>query len=361
MTTALLDRTRPPAVPAVLGPDLDDALAAFSGRPPRVLTGDRPTGPLHLGHHLGTLRHRVALQQAGAELLVVIADLQVITDRERTPDGAGSLTDTVLGLVADQLACGLDPDRTAFFPHSAVPALQQLMLPFLSLVTDAELRRNPTVKTELADSGRSMSGLLLTYPVHQAADILFCHADLVPVGKDQLPHLEIARLIARRFTERYGPLFTAPSALLSTTPVLPGTDGRKMAKSRGNAIALCASDDETAAVIRAAVTDSERYITYAPARRPGVSALLEIAGACEGVDPRVVAEQIGNGGAAALKRRTTDAVCGLLAPIRARRRELAGDRAFLVDVLRRGTAVATAHAEATLDAVGAAMGMDHLR
>jgi len=167
----------------------------------RVLTGDRPTGPLHLGHYFGTLANRVRLQRAGIEVFLVIADYQVITDR----DGVGDLSASVREVVLDYLAAGIDPARATIFTHSAVPALNQLVVPFLSLVTVAELGRNPTVKAE-ADATRArrgMSGLLFTYPVHQAADILFCHGNLVPVGRDQLPHLELTRLIARRFNERY--------------------------------------------------------------------------------------------------------------------------------------------------------------
>ena len=179
----------------------------------------------------------------------MIADYQVIADR----DGVGPIRERVRSLVTDYLAVGLDPDRTTIFTHSAVPELHQLLLPFLSLVTDAELRRNPTVKAEhLATGGRPMSGLLLTYPVHQAADILFCKANVVPVGKDQLPHLEQARVIARRFDQRYGrldpdtPVFPIPEALLSPAVNLLGVDGHKMSKSRGNSIDLAMDADTTA-------------------------------------------------------------------------------------------------------------------
>jgi len=220
----------------------------------RVLTGDRPTGPLHLGHYFGTLANRVRLQRAGVEVFLVIADYQVITDR----DSVGNLSANVLELLADYLAAGIDPATATIFTHSAVPALNQLLLPFLSLVTDAELRRNPTVKAEAdATSGRALSGLLLTYPVHQAADILFCQANLVPVGRDQLPHIEVTRTIARRFNDRYAAgagVFPEPDALLTSATVLLGTDGTKMAKSRGNAIELRASEDETARLIRRAKT-----------------------------------------------------------------------------------------------------------
>ena len=156
----------------------------------RILTGDRPTGPLHLGHYFGTLRNRVRLQDLGAEVFVLIADYQVLTDR----DNAEHLEEYVTGLVLDYLAIGLDPARAVIFTHSAVPALNQLLLPFLSLVSVPELQRNPTVKDEIAHSRQAaVSGLMLSYPVHQAADILFCKANLVPVGQDQLPHLELTR------------------------------------------------------------------------------------------------------------------------------------------------------------------------
>src|ERR1017187_5783333 len=165
----------------------------------RVLTGDRPTGALHLGHYFGTLRNRVRLADLGAEVFVLVADYQVLTDR----DTADHLDEYVTGLVLDYLAIGIDPARSVIFAHSAVPALNQLLLPFLSLVSVPELQRNPTVKDEITHSRQSsVSGLMLTYPVHQAADILFCKANLVPVGQDQLPHVEISRLIARRFHDR---------------------------------------------------------------------------------------------------------------------------------------------------------------
>ena len=226
--------------------------------PHRVLTGDRPTGPLHLGHYFGTLQNRVRLQDDGADLLVLVADLQTIIDR----DSPAPLPEDVDGLLADHLAVGIDPDRASIFAHSQVEALNGLLVPFLSLVSVAELSRNPTVKDELAAAGlASMPGLMFTYPVHQAADILFCKATLVPVGRDQLPHLEVARLIARRFNRRYSPerpLFPEPAPLLGDAPALLGTDGQKMSKSRGNAIAIGATADETARLIAGAKTDPER-------------------------------------------------------------------------------------------------------
>jgi len=321
----------------------------------RILTGDRPTGKLHLGHYFGTLRNRVRLQDLGAEVFVLIADYQVLTDR----DLADHLDEYVTAMLLDYLAIGLDPALTRIFAHSAVPALNQLLLPFLSLVSVPELNRNPTVKDEIAHSRQeSVSGLMLTYPVHQAADILFCKANLVPVGQDQLPHLEIARLIARRFNERFGqPVFPVPDALLSAAPLLLGTDGTKMSKSRGNTIPLSATADETARLIRGAKTDSERSISYDPERRPAVSSLVLLAALCLGRDPREVAADIGGGGAAALKTVVTTAVNDLLAPIRARRADYARDLGYVRQVLRDGNERANQIAAATLAEVQGVMSM----
>jgi tryptophanyl-tRNA synthetase len=319
----------------------------------RVLTGDRPTGPLHLGHLFGTLQNRVRLQNVGVELFVIVADYQVLTDR----DVADRLAETVEGLVLDYLAVGIDPEQATVFTHSAVPALNQLTLPFLSLVTVPELQRNPTVKDEIAHSRQSsVSGLMFTYPVHQAADILFCKGNLVPVGLDQLPHVEITRTIARRFTERYGPVFPEPEVLLSAAPVLLGTDGTKMSKSRNNAITLGASADETARLLRAARTDAERHITYDPANRPEVSSLVLLAALCQDRAPVDVAAEIGDGGAAALKRTVTEAVNEFLAPIRARRAAYAADLSYVRKIIQVGNERANAIADRTLQEAREAMG-----
>lgn len=317
----------------------------------RVLTGERPTGRLHLGHYFGTVRERVRLQKLGVETFVILADYQVITDR----DVAGNIRENVCEAVLDYLAAGLDPASATIFTHSAVPALNQLLVPFLSLVTEAELHRNPTVKAELAASGRALSGLLLTYPVHQAADILFCKGNLVPVGKDNLPHVEVTRTIARRFNERYGHVFPEPAGLVTEAPELPGLDGRKMSKSYGNAISLGMTADETAAVIRRARTDSERTITYDPDNRPEVSGLLATAAVVLGRTPADIADEVGAAGAGALKRLTTEAVNEFLADHRARREALTLDDAAAV--VRAGNEHAREVADDTLHEVRAAMGM----
>lgn len=342
-----------------------EEIAAQIGEHPeyfRMLTGARPTGHLHLGHYFGTMQSWKQLQDANVDTWILVADYQVITDR----DGVGPLRERVLSLVADALAVGVDPERSTIFTHSAVPALNQLMLPFLSLVTESELHRNPTVKAELeATDGRAMSGLMLTYPVHQAADILFCQANLVPVGKDQLPHLEQARLIAQRFDKRYGradkkhPVFRRPEALLSEAPLLLGLDGAKMSKSRGNTIEIRMSADQTAKLIKKAKTDSQRTITYDPSERPEVSNLLMLASLCNGRDPRELAEEIGDGGAGKLKALVTEAVNDYFAPIRQRRQELAANEDYLLHVLHAGNDKANQVASETLDNVRKAMKMDY--
>ena len=333
----------------------DEVRASLAEHPERftMLTGDRPTGRLHLGHYFGTIVERVRLQEAGVRSFVVIADYQVITDRDTTEH----IADNVRNMVIDYLACGIDPERTVIFAHSAVPALNQLMLPFLSLVSEAELLRNPTVKDEQEASGHALTGLLLTYPVHQACDILFCKGDIVPVGKDQLPHIEQTRQIARRFNDRYAPVFPEPVGLLTESVLIPGLDGRKMSKSYGNAISLSATAEETAKLIKKSQTDSERMIAFDPEGRPGVSALLTTAGLVTGRSPEDIAAEIGSEGSGALKRYVTESVNEYLAPIRARREELAAKPGYVREVLAAGNARANAVADATLDEVREAMGM----
>ncbi|MFY4635829.1 tryptophan--tRNA ligase [Scardovia wiggsiae] len=325
-----------------------------------MLTGDRPTGRLHLGHYFGTVLERVKMQDLGVHTNIIIADYQVITDRDTTEH----IEDNVLNIIMDYLAAGIDPEKTMIFTHSSVPAENELMLPFLSLVTEAELHRNPTVKSEMEASGHALTGLLLTYPVHQACDILFCKGNIVPVGKDQLPHIELTRTIARRFNERYAkgdPVFPEPEAVLSDISEIPGLDGRKMSKSYGNAISLGATAEETAKLIKKSPTDSERRITFDPAGRPQVSALLTTAGLVTGRDPRTIAEEIGDSGAGALKNYLTESVNSFLAPHRERRAELAQDMDYVRDVLREGNKRANAIAEETLQQVREAMGMVYYR
>ena len=333
----------------------DEIRADLSVHPEKytMLTGDCPTGRLHLGHYFGTIRERVALQGLGITTRIIIADYQVITDRDTTEH----IADNVRNMVIDYLACGIDPEKTIIFTHSAVPALNQLMLPFLSLVTESELLRNPTVKAEMDASGHALTGLLLTYPVHQACDILFCKGNIVPVGKDQMPHIEQTRQIARRFNERYGHVFPEPDGLLNDAPAIPGLDGRKMSKSYGNAISLSATAEETAKLIKKSKTDADRMITFDAENRPGVSALLTTAALCTGRTEADIAAEIGDGGSGALKKYVTESVNTYLAPIRARREEFMADMNFIEDVLAQGNRRANEIANATLDEVRETMGM----
>ena len=322
-----------------------------------MLTGDRPTGRLHLGHYFGTLKGRVELQNKGCHTNVLIADYQVITDRDTTDQ----IQDNVYNMVMDYLACGIDPDKTMIYAHSAVPAANQLMLPFLSLVSEAELLRNPTVKAEQEASGHELTGLLLTYPVHQACDILFCKGNVVPVGRDQLPHIELTRTIARRFNNRFckncDPVFPEVDALLSDVPLLSGLDGRKMSKSYGNAINISMTAEETAKRIKKSQTDSERMITFDPENRPGVSGLLSTAAICTGRSEIEIAEEIGMGGSGQLKKYVTEAVNNYFEPIRERRHRVENDLDYVKDVLAEGNRRANEIAKATLAEVAEAMGM----
>ncbi|MGI6148523.1 MAG: tryptophan--tRNA ligase [Firmicutes bacterium] len=326
----------------------------------KMLTGDRPTGRLHVGHLFGSLQNRVRLHKLGVPTFIVIADYQVLTDR----DTYESIAENVLQLTIDYLAAGLDPHdgKTFIFPHSHVPELNQLLLPFLTLVTMAELDRNPTVKEEIAAAGlKRINACMYTYPVHQAADILFCKGTVVPVGKDQLPHLELTRTIARRFNNRFAknkPVFPEPQPLLSEAPVILGLDGaQKMSKSRGNAIMLSADEDETARLIKKAKTDSDRHITYDPDNRPEVSNLLMLAALSTGRRPEEIAEEIGDGGGGRLKQVVTESLNEYLRPLRQRRKELEKNLDYVRDVLRQGTAAAREEAIQTLNEVREVMNM----
>ena len=325
----------------------------------KVLTGDRPTGALHIGHLFGSLANRVRLQNLGVPIFVVIADYQVLTDRDTFKD----IGNHVRELTLDYLAAGLDPERCVIFPHSHIPELNQLILPFLTLVTMAELDRNPTIKEEIQAAGlKQINAGMYTYPVHQAADILFCKANLVPVGKDQIPHLEMSRLISRRFNKRFCKkkrVFPEPHPLLSEAPMILGLDGsQKMSKSRNNAIMLGATADETAKLIKTAKTDSERHITYDPESRPEVANLLLVTGLCTGQDPVDIAREIGDGGAGALKRTVTEALNEYLKDLRAKRAELAEDKELVTRVLASGIERARGEAIKTLDEVRRVMNMN---
>lgn len=326
----------------------------------RVLTGDRPTGRLHIGHYFGSLQNRVRLSKLGVPTMILIADYQVLTDH----DAFNEISQNTKQLVIDYLAAGIEPsDNVIIYPHSYIPEANQLMVPFLTLVSNAELSRNPTVKEEIQAAGlKSVNAGMYTYPVHQAVDILFCKGNVVPAGKDQLPHIEMARTIARRFNEKFckgrEPIFPEPNVLLSKTPHIMGLDGsQKMSKSRGNAIMLSATEDETAALIKKAKTDGDRNITYDPVNRPEVANLLMLISLCTKEEPEAVASRIGNGGGGMLKNELTIALNEALRPLRQRRKELEAEPAYIQQVLRDGVTKAREIAIKTLDEVREVMNM----
>lgn len=327
----------------------------------RVLTGDRPTGRLHIGHYFGSLQNRVRLQNMGVPTMVLIADYQVLTDH----DAFDKISENTRQLVIDYLAAGIEPGGDVIiYPHSYVPEANQLMLPFLTLVSNSELSRNPTVKDEIQKSSLSVVNAgMYTYPVHQACDILFCKGNVVPVGKDQLPHIELTATIARRFNKKFcrnsEPIFPIPNALLSKTPMILGLDGgKKMSKSLGNAVMLSATEDETARLIKKAKTDTERRITYEPERRPEVANLLRLVSLCTGEEPESVAGRIGEGGGGLLKSTLTDALNEKLRPLRQRRSELEKSPDYIRQVLLDGSRRAREIAAQTLGEVRRAMNME---
>jgi len=234
----------------------------------RILTGDRPTGPLHLGHYFGSLASRVELQDE-YDTFVLVADVQALTDNFDNPI---KVRENVLEVVKDNLAVGLDPDKATIFLQSAIPEIAELTVFFSNLVTVARLQRNPTVKDEMRQKKMEDSLPLgfLMYPVSQAADIAIVKADLVPVGEDQIPHIEQTREIVRSFNKIYGKVFPEPEAKVGEMPRLTGVDGKaKMSKSLGNAIYLKDTPEELKTKINRMYTDPTRLKATDPGHLEG--------------------------------------------------------------------------------------------
>ena len=322
----------------------------------RILTGHRPTGPRHIGHLVGTLESWAALQER-YDCYFLIADLHVLTTDYEHPD---RIQANILQVLADWLAAGIDPDQATILLQSAIPQHAQLATLFNMLVTVARLSRVPTYKEQTQQLGLNPSMGLLAYPVLQTADILIYKADAVPVGEDQLPHIELAREIARRFNQLYGEVFPEPGGLLSSAPRLPGTDNRTMHTSYGNVIALQDTPEETTTKVMNMYTDPTRIHASDPGHVEGnpVFAYHDLFNP----DKEQVAEfkqlyQAGKIGDVAVKRRLAEALNEYLAPLRTRRQTLIAHPDDLIDILSAGTECARALAERTLDEVMQKMGL----
>jgi len=327
-----------------------------------ILTGDRPTGPLHLGHYVGSLQQRVALQREYATY-VLIADLQALTDHFDAPEQVRA---NVLEVMLDYLAVGLDPAVATMVVQSQVPELAELTMYLLNLVSVARLQRNPTVKDEMRQKGfeADVPAGFLVYPVSQAADIAAFKADLVPVGGDQVPMIEQAVELVRRFNRTYpgasGPVLVEPEALLGPVSRLPGTDGgaAKMSKSLGNVINLSDPADEVARKVRGMFTDPRHLRVEDPGTVEGnpVFAYLDAFDPDRAaVDALKARYRAGGLGDSVVKARLTEVLEALLAPIRRRRAEWARDLGGVGRLLDEGTTRGRAMAAATLAEVRRAM------
>jgi len=327
---------------------------------PVILTGDRATGPLHLGHYAGTLKNRVALQRTHDQHLL-IADMQALTDHA---DRTGQVRDAVLEIALDYLAVGIDPDRTVICLQSGLPALAELSMLYLNLVTVSRLERIPTIREEIASRGfgRAVPAGFLSYPVAQAADITAFRAELVPVGADQAPLIEITNEIVRRVNALAGePVLPEARALIPEAGRLPAASGRgKMSKSAGTALPLSARPEEIAAFVRSMYTDPGHLRVEDPGQVEGnvVFAYLDA------FDPdRVeVAElkaryRAGGLGDGAIKRRLDALLQELIRPIRERRVTFSQDPAQVLELVRRGTERARDRTRETRDLVFRALGV----
>lgn len=332
-----------------------------------ILTGDRPTGKLHIGHYVGSLRERVKMQESGEyDPFIMIADQQALTDNARDPEKIRrSLTEVAL----DYLAVGLDPAKSTLFVQSQIPALAELNLYYLNLVTVSRLERNPTVKAEIQQKNfnRSIPAGFFTYPVSQTADITAFKANLVPVGDDQEPMLEQAREIVRTFNSIYGEVLVEPEGVFPPKGQgrIPGLDGNaKMSKSLGNAIYLSDDEDTLKKKVMSMYTDPNHIHVEDPGQVEGnvVFTYLDIFDQ----DTAKVQElkdhyRHGGLGDVKIKRYLMEVLNAELAPIRQRRAEFAKDLPTVMDILKAGSDRANQVAAQTLDEVKDAMGLNYFK
>lgn len=326
-----------------------------------VLTGDRPTGPLHLGHYAGSLKQRVAMQEAGYRCFVMVADTQAYTDNAAN---AAKVSEAIPHLVADYLGVGIDPDKTTVFLQSAVPELAELSSLYMNLVSVSRLERNPTVREEIRHRGfeRDIPAGFLCYPVSQAADITGFRATHVPVGDDQLPMIELAQEVARRVNRIAGAdILPEPSAVLSKVTRLPGTDGRaKASKSLGNAVFLSDDNGTICEKVMSMFTDPAHLRVTDPGKVEGNAVFAYL----DAFDPET--EEVGRlkeryraGGLGdvALKRRLVGVIEEAVRPVRERRRNAYADRGSLMAILKEGSKAAREEVSATLAEVRKGLGM----
>ncbi|HAV6155204.1 TPA: tryptophan--tRNA ligase, partial [Acinetobacter baumannii] len=307
---------------------------------PIILTGDRPTGQLHLGHFVGSLRSRVGLQDSHHQHLL-LADAQALTDNADNPD---KVRRNILEVALDYLAVGIDPTKTTICVQSCLPALNELTMLYLNFVTVARLERNPTIKSEIQMRGfeRDIPAGFLCYPVAQAADITAFKATVVPVGEDQIPMIEQTNEIVRRVNRQIGQdLLPECKALLSNMARLPGFDGKaKMSKSLGNTIVLNASDKDIKKAVNAMYTDPNHLRIEDPGQVEGNIVFTYL----DAFDPnKEEVEELkahyrrGGLGDGTVKKRLEGVLKELITPIRERREELSKDPDYIMDVLRQGT------------------------
>ena len=328
---------------------------------PIILTGDRPTGQLHLGHYVGSLENRVKLQDSHQQF-VMIADMQALTDNADNPE---KVRNNVIEVALDYLAVGLDPQKTTMFIQSAVPELAELTMFYLNLVTVARLQRNPTVKSEMQQKGfgADVPAGFLMYPVSQAADITAFKAQFVPVGEDQLPVIEQTNEIVRKFNSIYGEVLVEAKGVLSTHTRLAGLDGKaKMSKSLGNCIYLADDSETLKKKVFSMFTDPEHIKVEDPGKIEGnmVFAYLDVFGE----DKAAIAEmkahyQRGGLGDMKVKRYLLDVLEAKFGPIRDRRNQFAKDKAAVMEIIRQGSIHAKEVAAQTLAEVRKAIGVQY--
>lgn len=327
---------------------------------PIILTGDRPTGQLHLGHFVGSLRSRVGLQDSHHQHLL-LADAQALTDNADNPD---KVRRNILEVALDYLAVGIDPIKTTICVQSCLPALNELTMLYLNFVTVARLERNPTIKSEIQMRGfeRDIPAGFLCYPVAQAADITAFKATVVPVGEDQIPMIEQTNEIVRRINRQIGQdLLPECKALLSNMARLPGFDGKaKMSKSLGNTIVLNASDKDIKKAVNAMYTDPNHLRIEDPGQVEGNIVFTYL----DAFDPnKEEVEELkahyrrGGLGDGTVKKRLEGVLKELITPIRERREELAKDPDYIMDVLRQGTDKCRLITQQTLDEVKDGLGL----